>query len=74
MREGCLDLAYTPDQVHLTKMIDSLRQADIAIKNIKRYCVANEQQKRVMLEQWKSDLDKRVEAISAVRKYVGGIK
>ncbi|PAE87216.1 MerR family transcriptional regulator [Shouchella clausii] len=27
--------AYTPEQVHLAKMIDSLRQADIAIKDIK---------------------------------------
>lgn len=66
--------AYTPDQVHLAKMIDSLRQADIAIKDIKQYCGANEQQKRVMLELWKNDLDKRMKAISAARKYVGGIK
>ena len=66
--------AYAPDQIHLAKLIDSLRQADIAIKDIKRYCDANELEKKTMLEQWKKDLDKRMEAIIAARKYVGGIK
>lgn len=66
--------AYTPDQVHLAKMIDSLRQADIAMKDIKRYCDATEQEKKVLLRQWKTDLDKRMQAIIAARKYVGGIR
>ncbi|MBC5635250.1 MerR family transcriptional regulator [Ornithinibacillus sp. BX22] len=66
--------AYTPDQVHLAKMIDSLRQADIAMNDIRRYCDATEQEKKALLEQWKKDLDKRMEAILAARKYVGGIR
>ncbi|WP_062051532.1 MerR family transcriptional regulator [Bacillus sp. JCM 19034] len=66
--------AYTPEQIHLAKMIDSLRQANIAIKDIKCYCDATDEEKKAMLQQWKKDLDKRFEAIKAARKYVGGIR
>lgn len=66
--------AYTPDQVHLAKMIDSLRQAGIAMNDIKRYGDATELEKKTLLEQWKKDLDKQMEAIIAARKFVGGLK
>lgn len=66
--------AYTADQISLAKIIDSLRLADIPISEIKRYSQANEQQKKMMLDHWKKDLDKRMEALAAARKYVGSIK
>ncbi|MDZ5472847.1 MerR family transcriptional regulator [Bacillus sp. 31A1R] len=66
--------AYTYDQIHQAKMIDSLRQADISIEDIKQYNEADEHKKEKMLHSWKKDLDKRVEVLVAARNYVGGIK
>jgi len=65
--------AYTYDQIHQAKMIDSLRQADISIEDIKLYHGAEEQEKKRLLLKWKEDLDNRMEVIKAARKYVGGI-
>ena len=66
--------AYSADQIHLAKMIDSLRQADISIEDIKHYTEADEQDRKTMLERWKKDLDKKMEVLLAARKYVGGIQ
>ncbi|WP_066051821.1 MerR family transcriptional regulator [Robertmurraya korlensis] len=65
---------YTVDQIHLAKMIDSLRQADIAIEEIKRYIEGNEQEKVEILVSWKKELDKKMEVLLAAKKYVGGIQ
>ncbi|MBS4171743.1 MerR family transcriptional regulator [Bacillus sp. FJAT-49736] len=65
--------AYSIDQIDLAKMIDSLRNADISIKEIQLYCDADEQKKRKMLERWKKEIDKRMEVLHAAKKYVGGI-
>lgn len=66
--------AYSIDQIHLAKMIDSLRQVDIAISDIKHYSMVDEQEKKVMLERWKKELDHRMQVLLAARKYVGGIQ
>lgn len=65
---------YSIEQIHLAKMIDSLRKADIAIQDIRHYTESDEQEKRVILDSWKKDLDKRMESLLAARKYVGGMK
>lgn len=65
---------YSIEQIHMAKMIDSLRKADIAIQDIRHYMEADEQEKRVILDSWKKDLDKRMESLHAARKYVGGMK
>jgi DNA-binding transcriptional MerR regulator len=65
---------YSTEQIHLAKMIDSLRKADIAIQDIKHYTEADDQEKRVILDRWKMELDKRMESLHAARKYVGGMK
>ncbi|MGM0837931.1 MAG: MerR family transcriptional regulator [Bacillota bacterium] len=64
---------YSVEQIHLAKMIDSLRKADISIQDIRHFTEADEQEKRVFLDSWKKDLDKRMESLLAARKYVGGI-
>ncbi|WP_026672961.1 helix-turn-helix domain-containing protein [Alkalihalobacterium bogoriense] len=66
--------AYTPDQIHWAKMIDSLRQADIAISEIKQYSEVDEQAKKSLIESWKADLDQRMATLNAARKYVDGIQ
>ncbi|MEN2767865.1 MerR family transcriptional regulator [Ornithinibacillus xuwenensis] len=65
--------AYSVEQIHLAKMIDSLRQADIPIQDIKLYCTVNEQEKKRILQTWKVDLDRRMEVLLAAQKYIGGI-
>ncbi|WP_391557049.1 MerR family transcriptional regulator [Robertmurraya sp.] len=64
---------YTIDQIHLAKMVDSLRQADITIEEIKRYLEADEQEKAEVLASWKKELDKKLDVLLAAKKYVGGI-
>ncbi|WP_042470238.1 helix-turn-helix domain-containing protein [Bacillus ndiopicus] len=65
--------AYSVDQVHLAKMIDSLRQADISIPDIKLYSVASEKEKKILLDKWKKDLNRRIDVLLAAKKYIGGI-
>jgi len=65
--------AYSIDQIELAKMIDSLRNADISIKEIQLYCAADEQKKRMLLDRWKKEIDKRMEVLHVAKKYVGGI-
>ncbi|MCA1320961.1 MerR family transcriptional regulator [Bacillus tianshenii] len=65
---------YSMEQIHLAKMVDSLRKADIGIQDIRHYTEAGEHEKKVILDCWKKDLDKRLESLHAARKYVGGMK
>ncbi|WP_456276391.1 MerR family transcriptional regulator [Bacillus sp. AK128] len=65
---------YSQEQIHIAKMIDSLRQADIAIQDIKQYSAANSQEKKTLIDKWNEDLNKKLDVLLAAKKFIGGIQ
>ncbi len=65
--------AYSVEQIPQAKLVDSFRQAEISIEDIKHYCAADEKEKKILLDSWKADLNRKMEALMAARKYIGGM-
>lgn len=64
---------YTEDQIDTALMIHSLRQAGIAIEDIKRFLKTNEEEKGRLITKWRKEVDEKLSALRIAKQYLGGI-
>ncbi|WP_010097158.1 MerR family transcriptional regulator [Ornithinibacillus scapharcae] len=65
--------AYSIEQIYDAKMIDSLRQANIKIQEIKQFQEATFSERNLLLDGWKLELDKQLKVLTAARSYIRGL-
>lgn len=66
--------AYSIEQIYDAKLIDSLRQANIKIQEIKQFQEGNHFEKNILMDSWKLELDKQLKVLTAARNYIRGLK
>ncbi|MEI5908977.1 MerR family transcriptional regulator [Bacillus spongiae] len=64
---------YSEDQLFEAFMINSLRNADIQIEDIKTFLSATEELKNKLIWKWKDDVKSKISALKIAEKYLGGL-
>lgn len=66
--------AYSIEQIYDAKLIDSLRQANIKIQEIKQFQEATHLEKNTLIDSWNLELDKQLRVLSVAKNYIKGLK
>ncbi|QTD43139.1 MerR family transcriptional regulator [Sporosarcina sp. Te-1] len=65
---------YTEEQLETALMIHSLRQADVAIEEIKQFLLSSEEQKYHFISKWQQQVESKLHNIQIAKQYLGGIR
>ena len=65
---------YVEEQTAIALLIHSLRQADVAIEEIKLFLLSSEDQKNHLISKWQQEVESKLASIQIAKRYLGGIR
>lgn len=65
---------YTEEQISIALIIHSLRQADVAIDDIKHFLVSSDEDKHDLISKWRQEVETKLSSIRIAKQYLGGIR
>jgi len=65
--------AYAPEQAETAQTLNSLREAGIGLREIRRFLDAGADERRALLEAWREEVAARLLALRVADRYLGGL-
>lgn len=65
---------YSKEQIVIAQTIHSLRQADVNLRDIRQYLIADELEKDNWMRKWRKEVDTKMASLRVARQYLHGIE